>query len=354
MIANRIPHEKLPCLKPCIRVLPCGHKCSGVCTDPCRCREDCDQFKTLEAERRLAQLQLEVAPSSSSTMPAPAPDHVRDSSSEEWVEFSRNPQAHDEAIRNARLQAMEPLVKLDAPAAPPDQNNIKEHFIPISNRDGERVRKQPEARGRGLPKASAQANNQNTGRRYNNGKQQGQDVRTQTQGRTPFKGKRVEAASTFRNSGNSNARGNSQRNQTRGLPARHQNRLDQRRQQQLLQPHISSISGAGTVNKPLADLLHTVAPARGQAPVDSISLMGESDLGFEAEVLGIRRGRHRIDHEPVNVNSNTAVDRVQAWLRADVESLMSFGGDGAGSPTKRAPAPKDVKDEKEEGLLIDI
>jgi hypothetical protein len=82
-----------------------------------------------------------------------------------------------------------------------------------------------------------------------------------------------------------------------------------------------------------------------------MSLMGESDLGFEAEVLGVRRGRHRTNLEPVN--NTTVPEHVQQHMGPDVESLLSFGGDGACSPTKPALSDKDEKEEEEE-FLIDI
>lgn len=352
-IFDRIPHEKLPCLKACTRVLACGHKCSGVCTDPCRCREDCDQFKALEAERRLAQLQLQVAPLPPATTPSPALEHERDSSPEKWVAFSKNPQAHDDAIRKARLEAMGPSIELDTPptsAAPPEKNVIKERFIPISNRNGVRViEKEAGPHGRCLPKAPAQGNSRNTGRRRVNGQQQRQGPQTPAHSRNTFKGMRAEAVSTMQNGGKSSARPNGQRGQLRGRPTLHQNKPNQRRQPQLA-PHKSTTrAGSGVPEQPLINLLDKVEPARDEAPADSVSLAGESDLGFEAEVLGIRRGSRRTDQGPAN--ARPVLEKVQEVVGADAESLMSFGGDGAVSPTSTALA---AKNEKEEELLIDI
>lgn len=350
-ITDRVPHEKLPCLQPCTRVLACGHKCTGVCTDPCRCCEDCDQFKTFEAERRMAQLQLEAASLPSSTTPTPVLEQRRDISPEKWVDFSQNPQAHDDAIRNARLLAIEPLVKLDdspTTAAPP--NVIKERFIPISNRDGVRVvEKQAQSRDRPIPKVSAQADNQNNGRRHRSGKQQPSGQQTHNHGRAPIKGNRFGAESRLRNHGNSNARANGQRSQVQGRPTLQQGRPNQRRQQQPYPPNSNPMAGARGANQSLVNFLNAAAPSRGQAAADSISLMGESDLGFEAEVLGIRRGRHLTDQG--TLNNNTVPDRVQEVMGTDAASLMSFGGDGADSPGEAATTPKD---EKEEELLIDI
>lgn len=353
MIVYRVPHEKLPCLQPCTRVLACGHKCAGVCTDPCRCCEDCDRFKTAEAERRLAQLRLQGPPLAPSTTPEPTPKQSRDSSPEQWVEFSQNPQAHDDAIRDARLKAMGPLIELDTPAAPaaqPEKSTIKERFIPISNRDGERViGKQAEARGRILPKPYAQAGNHNTGHRQRNDKQQRHGPQTQNRGRAPFKGKRFESVPPLRRNGIASGQAHGQHGQLQGRPNLHQTTLNQPRQQQTAPPKRSPMVSTGGSFQTLSNLLDTAAPAGGQAPVDSISLMGESDLGFEAEVLGIRRGGNRTDRGPIN--TNTIPERVQESMGIDAESLMSFGGDGADDPAKPAPA---IKEEKEEELLIDI
>lgn len=352
-IADRVPHEKLPCLKPCTKVLACGHNCSGVCTDPCRCCEDCDQFKTLEAERGLAQLQLQAAPLPPSTLPTPATVPTRNSSPEEWVAFSRNPQPHDDAMRRAQLEAMGPLIELDAPSAPaaqPEKDKIKERFIPISDRDGVRVvGNQAEPRGRSLPKAYTQADNHNTGRRHRNDKQKRQGPQTQNHGSAPSKGKRSEPVLPLRKSGKGSGRANVKHGQPHGRPNLNQTRPNHRRQQQPAPPRNSPVVGAGGACQPLVNLLDTATLAGRQAPADSISLIGESDLGFEAEVLGIQRGGNRTDRGPVK--KNTVDVELQEDMHTAAESLMSFGGDGTDSPTKPAPAPED---EKEEELLIDI
>lgn len=290
-------------------------------------------------------------------MSSPAPERIRDSSPEQWVEFSKNPQAHDDAIRKARLQAMEhsmeqPLIELDIPptsVAQPEKNIIKERFIPISNQNGVRViQKEAEPHGRCLPEDSAQSNSRNTGRRHVNGQQQRQGPQTPAHGRNGFNGKRSEAVPTLHNSGKNSARANGQRGQPRGRPTQHQNRPNQRRQPRLA-PY-NNTKGASSRGPPQSqiNLLDTVEPARDEAPVDSVSLTGESDLGFEAEVLGIRRGSRRTGRGPVN--AKPVLQKVQEVVGADAESLMSFGGDGAVSPTSTAPAAN----EKEEELLIDI
>lgn len=358
MIANRVPHEKLPCLQPCTRVLACGHKCSGVCTDPCRCCDDCDEFKTLEAEwrtaqlQRMAQLQLEAPPLPSSTTPPPFPQPTRDSSPEKWAEFSKNPQVHDDAIRKAQLLALKPLVELDTPttAAQTEKNMIKERFIPISNRDGVRVVNKPsQLRERQTPKVSAQADNQNGGPRHSSGKQQRPGPQTRNHDHAPFKGNRIQTASGPRNRGNMNARANGQRSQVQSRPTLQQGKPNQRRQKPPAPPNNSPMAPGGGGIQSLINFLDAGPPAGRQATLDSMSLMGESDLGFEAEVLGIRRGGHRIDRG--TFKTNTVPDGVQEHMGIDAESLMSFGADGADSPAEAATTPKD---EKEEELLIEL
>lgn len=343
--ANRIPHEKLPCLEPCIRILACGHKCTGVCTDPCRCCEDCDQFKTFQAERQLARLRLEVAPSPSSKVPASAPDPIRNSSPEKWVEFSQNPAAHDDAIRKAQLLSMAPLIELDTPptyAESPEKNAIKEHFIPTSTRDGMRVVGKPgDVRSPRRAEVPARADTQTTIRHPQNGKQQRQGPQTQNRGHTPSKVEPFVTVPASRNHGSSNSRPNGQRGQAQQRAIPKWNKFGQRRQQQPATPSKDVTAGAGVAPKIPVNLLDTVLPVGDHTAADSISLMGESDLGFEAEVLGVRRGR---------LQSAQSTVKTQA-IGADAESLMSFGGDGADSPAEPAPASKN---DKVEELLIEF
>lgn len=81
-------------------------------------------------------------------------------------------------------------------------------------------------------------------------------------------------------------------------------------------------------------------PSGNNAEADDMSLIGESDLGFEAEVLGIRRGRNTGQEV---VDTNALRERFQVACD-DAESLMTFGGDGGDSPTKN-------EDEEEEPLI---
>ncbi|KAK2601424.1 hypothetical protein N8I77_010874 [Diaporthe amygdali] len=359
-----VPHETLPCLKSCIRVLPCGHKCSGLCADPCRCCEDCTQYKVVQAERQMAQLQLEVA--SSTSFPEPATEQKRDSSPEKWVEFSNNPQVYDDVIREARLRQMkeaqesrapaassQPLIELDTPPTSvnsPEKNNIRERFIPISNRDGVRVIEQkPDPRVQS-PSTTLKTHSHNTGRRHKNGRQRRQGQETQNQNQTPNNKTPSQPLRAPRNQRKSGTRPNNQRNQAQVRMTSNQNNANVRRQEPFSSARNNPMFSTGGSSRPQTDIFASLAPGGGQAPVDSISLIGESDLGFEAEVLGIRRG-HRTDQEVVDTGSLRERFRMEMPVATYAESLMSFGGDGADSPVKPAQPPEN---EKEEELLIDI
>lgn len=305
----------------------------------------------------MAQLQLQATPSPSTTIPVPAPMHSRDSSPEKWAEFSKNPEIHDDVIRQARLQAMQPpLIELQTPptsTTDAEQNNIKERWIPISNRDGVRVvEKQAEDGGRRFPKASAQTQNQNKDRRHRTGKEQRRGPQTQNQGHAQYRGHRAAALPPQRGHGRIGPRAKGRPIQVQGRPTLPQETLGQQRQQRQQQPappnNISKVDTAGAFHSLLSDL-ESLAPAGGQAAADSISLMGESDLGFEAEVLGIRRSSRAVGGK--DIKADTVPERVRDDMGTDVESLMSFGGDGAFSPAKPVSPPK--KDEEEE-LLIDF
>lgn len=374
--ANRIPHDTLTCLKPCVRTLVCGHKCSGVCTDPCRCCENCEQFKVFRTEQQMAELRLDAAPWSTSTMPTAEPDHIRDSSPEKWVEFSKNPEIHDDVIRDTRLQAMKPLIELDttpATAAEAGKQVIKERFIPVSNQDGQRViGQQAGPRGRHPPPASSQTRNHSTDHRRGGGNQK-QDYRVQSNkwgrqakayhqkqsphaqlhGRAPVKDNRSQATSASRSHENRSAPVSGQHSQVQVQPSTHKHMSTQPRQGKVISTQPKPTSHPRKASQPPVQGSGVAQPSGASAVDDLMSLMGESDLGFEAEVLGIRRGRHA---EPDPVNTTTAPQRVQMDMAADVESLMTFGGDGADSddadsPTEPGRPPK--KEQKEE-LLIDI
>lgn len=325
----------------------------------------------------MADLQLESASWSSSTMPTAEPDQIRDSSPEEWVEFSKNPEVHDDVIRDTRLQAMKPLIELGAtpaPAAEADKRMIKERFIPISNQDGQRVIGKPAGtRGRHAPPASSQTSNQSTDhRRGGNNQKQGyrpqsqirgrqaqassqkQGPQTQSHGRAPFKDNRFHPTSASQRHGNRTPRVNGQRSQVPIPPNTHKIVPNQPRQGKVVRPQPNPKPDLSRASRFPIQGFGVGRPSEGSAVDDLMSLMGESDLGFEAEVLGIRRGRHHTEPDPVLTNSVS--ERVQMHMGADVESLMTFGGDGADSDgadcaTKPGNSPKKEPDEE---LLIDI
>lgn len=315
----------------------------------------------------MTELRLEAAPWSASTMPTAEPDQVRDSSPEQWVEFSKNPEIHDDVIRDTRLQAMKPLIELDAtpaPAAEADKHMIKERFIPVSNQDGQRVIGQPTG-GRPPPPASSQTRNQTTDpRRGGNQKQdylaqankrgrqarayhQKQSPRAKSDGHAPFKNNSSQATSASRSHGN-RAPGNGQRSHPQVPPNTNKPVPNQSRQGKVIPTQPKPTSYPKRASQPPMHGSGVAQTSGGSVIDDLMSLMGESDLGFEAEVLGIRRGRHA---EPDPGNTATEPQLVQMDIAADVESLMTFGGDGADSPTKSGrSSQKELKEE----LLIEI
>ncbi|POS74311.1 suppressor of ascus dominance-3 [Diaporthe helianthi] len=337
-----ISHDKLPCLRACIRTLACGHKCSGVCTDPCRCCENCEQFKAFKVE----QLELEPARLSSSAIPSAAPDQIRDSSPEKWAKFSMNPAAHDDVIREARLQAMNPtpLIELDSgPSATAGATVIKERFIPVINHDGVRlIEQQPGIRARGPPQTSPWTNSQNTGHRRGANKQR-QSTQPQIQVRAGSGNNGRKATSASRSHDKMTSRVSFQRNYVQLPPGPQNDKRNSTRQERIPPPR------RGPTGDPLDRCKPPVQRAPSETTADLMSLMGESDIGFEAEVLGVHRGRHR--DEPSPANKKTWPRKAQQPAGPDVESLMFFGGDGACSPTKRAFSPTVEEDEE---LLIDI
>ncbi|KAG8160778.1 hypothetical protein KVR01_009042 [Diaporthe batatas] len=345
-----ISHDKLTCLNPCTQILPCGHKCSGVCTDQCRCCENCEQFKTLKVEQQMAQLQLESSPLSSSAIPSAAPDQIRDSSPEKWIDFSKNPAIHDEVIREARLQALNPSPEIELDSAPPpnagQRGGINELFTPVTvNRDGFRVIGQQRTQSRGTAghQPFPRANNQAVGNRRGAANQK-QSPQPHMQARAPSGNNRSQA--TSRSHGGKPM--NSQRNQAQlsRSPQKSKRHLT-RKEETFVSRKDHGDDSLHVINSP-AQPLGGVRCAPSEATADLMSLMGESDLGFEAEVLGIRRGRHRDEPSPADTKASP---KLQQHMDLDVESLMSFGVDGTSSPTKRAQPPN--IDNKED-WLIDI
>lgn len=309
----------------------------------------------------MAELRLEAAPWS--TMPTAEPDQIRDSSPEQWVEFSKNPEIHDDVIRDTRLQAMKPLIELDATPAPAAEGGmIKERFIPVLNQDGQRVIGQPTGtRGSHPPPASSQIRNQKQDYRAQANKRgrqarayhQKQSPRAKSDGRAAFKNNSSQATSASRSHGN-RAPGNGQRSHPQVPPNTNKLVPNHSRQRKVIPTQPKPTSDPRRASQPPVQGSGAAQPSGGSVIDDLMSLMGESDLGFEAEVLGIRRGRHA---EPDPVNTTTEPQLLQMDIAADVESLMTFGGDGADSdgadsPTKscRSSSQKEPKEE----LLIDI
>lgn len=336
---DRISHDQSTCLKPCTRVLACGHKCSGVCTDPCRCCEDCEHFKTLKAEQQMAQLQLEAAPSSWA-IPSAAPDPIRDSNQAEWAEFSKNPTIHDDAIREALLQETSPFIPMDD-AAPPDAvetGRIKQVFTPVTEgRDGARVTGPPQTSFiRGYYQRSPQPNTQTVGHGANKQKQ------------NPQPRNQARAASGNTRSQVTPASAQPKQVPVAPSPRRNKRRPARREQEQNFPTQRSPAAEPLDVFRPVAQG-SGVRRAPSEATADLMSLMGESDLGFDAEVLGVPRRRR---NAPSPADTKLSPQKVQQ-MGHDVESMISFGGDGACSPYPKERSHSPKAEDKEE-LLVDI
>lgn len=300
----------------------------------------------------MAQLQLEAAPLSSSAMLSTGPDQIRNKSPEKWVDFSRNPAIHDDIVREARLRELNhtPLVEVVAALGPTpdvgDRMRIKEVFTPITvNRDGARVpgQQQTETR-RGNHQPSPPANTQTVSHRRGADKQK-RNRQTQSKGRAASGNNPSQAPSPSRPHGN---QVNIQRDRVRTGPSPRKNKRHSTRQEETFPSRRSPPAEPLDIFQPAAQGFGVVRRAPSEATADLMSLMGESDLGFDAEVLGVRRGRHC--DEPSSPKTKTPPRKVQKQMGLDAESLMSFGGDGACSPTKAARSPND---EPEKELLID-
>lgn len=322
--ACRVGHETVTCLRPCPRTLYCGHNCSGVCTDKCRCAERCRDFGIQDAEQQIARLQLY-----SDGRQVPAVDSLpggishteastRNSSPEKWQEFSRDPCAHDDAIRQARLQQMTEQEAQDAPDA------IQEKFFPIANQDGHRVL------------GEAQVIDRLTG-----------DV--QRCGQAPQQGRPVHRGYTQspRQSGQSQQPSSRQRRRTRKEPVQQQR--NQKTREIVTEGFTSfrqyyytaSNAGAGgvfpnastTSQRLNQSQIHAHAVAQRFSSHYAASTIGDLDIGFEAEVLGIRRGH------------TTKLD-------ADADELLEQSHNHLPMVTETASTENDEEDEPE--LLIDI
>ncbi|KAK7737338.1 hypothetical protein SLS53_006641 [Cytospora paraplurivora] len=325
-----------------IRTLFCGHKCSRICTDKCRCAEDCRDFHLQQAEQRLAKLQIQGDVDQAHAKASQFESPTRNSSPEKWQQFSRDPRVHDDAIRQTRLQgtkeqeiSAQPLIDLGTPAMTVDgesggkaSDTIHERFVPIANQDGRRILGEAQVVNDlsdiSQPRAWAK---QQTGRQAQGGqhqtpRQSGQGQRAASQQyRQLVTEPNPAAAQVFTNT-----------SAIAGRPGQSQ-----------LHAHMA-----------IQDVARNFSPEVRRTRQIAESTVGESDLGFEAEVLGIRRG------------PTTQSDQI-AFLEEDLrhshksdnpETLRSFDGlDGAQYrvPTgAKQPTTSVDKDDDEQTLLIDI
>lgn len=153
---HNIPHEKLPCQHPCTKALPCGHKCAGYCSDSCRCAENCREFNRFQLNIQMARLQVSddrsISPDESRRMTISNASSGSRSRSmghnpADWQKMAHNPQAHDDALREALIEdKVNENLELDnrgpgdsAAALTKGLENIQDTFIPIENKNSRRI-----------------------------------------------------------------------------------------------------------------------------------------------------------------------------------------------------------------------
>ncbi|KUI69898.1 Helicase required for RNAi-mediated heterochromatin assembly 1 [Cytospora mali] len=259
------------------------------------------------------------------------------SSPEKWQQFSRDPRSHDDAIRQARLQQMaeqeaqdqspmflgNPANTIEEASGSKAPDAIQESFIPIQDQGGRRI--PGEARIIDSVSGGAQHNQQ----RNKHGP----------------KGGRQSASQKHRRAANN-------------VTSQQQQRAQQAQRQlsgRFASPEHSAIAQASGRSLQHDYVANQFSPVVRQARHIAESTVGDSDVGFEAEVLGIRRShttqidtsalREQFQHQPPPVHG--AVPLI---------SFDDLGGAEARAETsaekQNIPSGKEKDDEPE--LLIDI
>ncbi|ROV98679.1 hypothetical protein VMCG_06750 [Cytospora schulzeri] len=373
LMCHTVGHEMLPCLRPCPKRLSCGHKCAGVCTDKCSCAEKCRSFNLRQAEQQMAELQVHGTDSSSgyaSQSGAPA----RNTSPEKWQHFSRDPRTHDEAIRQARLREMteqqtqhQPLLSLGTHSttignssvgmAP---NVIQEKFISVENKDGRRVlggaqdighvgggvQRDGRTKKQGRQEARSQAKRQTHRNEAQRPLQPAQVRQSASKKHHRFENNETlqpqpqppvyAGPRDIRQIGSQQQR--IQHTQTQGQSYRHS----------ILQHQSAANANAVEV------FPNTMATTQGLDHL-SESNIDESDIGFEAEVLGIRRSRRtQVDTNALREGFGQHLPRAHQEgpqiTFEDPHSVEPQCEAGAKEPT----FPKGNNEDEDSELLIDI
>lgn len=372
--APRVGHDVLPCLRPCPRRLSCGHKCSGNCTDKCSCAEKCRSFNLRHAEQQLAELQLDgdarqahsIGSSSGYASQSSAP--ARNTSPEKWQQFSRDPRAHDEVIRQARLREIaeqaarsQPLISLGHSGTTIDDSSvgmapegIQEKFIFVENQNGRRIL------GGTQDISPVGGSVQRDGRAHKQGRHEArqqarrQSYRNEAQGPNHSGQGRQSASKQHRQLGSNETP--QQQPQVHVVPSGiRQIGSKQQRTTQEQSYGRSSLQHQSAYNANADEMLpDTLLTTQGLNHFSDSNIDG-SDIGFEAEVLGIRRGhKTQVDTKALRERSQHHMLRVH-----QEEPLINFGDMDdvvprveAGSKESNTSKGSDKDDEPE--LLIDI
>ncbi|KAJ4419792.1 hypothetical protein N0V82_004727 [Gnomoniopsis sp. IMI 355080] len=121
----------MSCPEPCTRILECGHKCAGFCSDPCHCAINCPEYAQARLEVQLAQAQLNAGSQLSDTQTSSSKSPI----SADWKHMVQDPDAYD---RKERLKTMG-HVKLTKDTLETAFGGIKETYIAVSDQNGRRV-----------------------------------------------------------------------------------------------------------------------------------------------------------------------------------------------------------------------
>ncbi|ROV99204.1 hypothetical protein VPNG_08197 [Cytospora leucostoma] len=343
LMCHILSHETLPCLRPCRRTLFCGHKCSQSCTDKCRCAEDCRKFHLQQAGQQSATQQIQGDVGQARARASQFESQECNSSPEKWLQFSHDIRVHDDAIRQTRLQAMKeqelsarPLIDLDTSETTVDgkpggkaSDTIHERFIPIANQDGRRILGETQVIDdlRDIPQPKARAKQQQR-RQAQRGqpqkpRQRGQGQRAASQqDRQLVTRPNAASADVFTNT----------------------SAIARRPGQSQIQAHVAA-----------QDRARNLFPTGRRPRQVAEPTIGESDLGFEAEVLGIRQG-HTTQADRV---APLEEDLHHPHMNDNTETMISFDGQDGGqlrvaTGAKQPSTSAGRADDDEPALLIDI
>lgn len=289
---------------------------------------------------------------------------THNSSPDKWQQFSRDPRVHDEAIRQIQLMEMagqeaqdRPLISLDTPATTIGGSSvhkapegIQETFISIENQDGRRLP------GNTQDMAHIRGDVQYDGRAQKQGRQEfRQQAKKQTHqndNQLPRQPRRSQQSASQQNRRKNAALQQQQQPQVHVGPHNVRQTGYQQQRSQYTQTqgqssgnpalwhHSASSANAAVVLPKTLPTSHGLDPL--EDPEDS-----DSDIGFEAEVLGIRRGHAtKAGAKTLRRKSQHHLSQIQQ----EGPPLIDLGDlDGAEEQT-----PKSNNEDDGPELLIDI